>query len=67
MGTLARSKMKAKAAAATSVSPITSNGKGAIAIPRFAIVEAINRSATDESISQKLGRVDHRRRRVRFV
>jgi hypothetical protein len=41
--------------------PSRSNGRGAMAIPRFAIVEAISRSATDESTSQKLGRVDHRR------
>ena len=38
-----------------------------MAIPRFASVEAIDRSITDESMSQKLGRVDHKRVRVRFV
>jgi hypothetical protein len=55
------STMNAKMIVPTSVPPITNNGRGAIAIPRFAIVEAIDKSATDESTSQRLGRVDHRR------
>jgi hypothetical protein len=54
------SNMKAKTTAPTSVPAIASKGRGAIANPRFAMVEAINRSATDESTSQELGRVDHR-------
>jgi len=54
------STMRAKRAAPKSVPAITSNGRGAIAIPRFASVEAINRSTTDESTSQELGRVDQR-------
>jgi hypothetical protein len=37
-----------------SAPPITSNGRGAIAIPRFAGVEQINRSTTDESTSMSL-------------
>ena len=53
--------MNAKTTAPTSVPPITSNGKGAIAMPRLAIVEAIDRSTIDESNSQELGRVDHKR------
>jgi len=44
----------AKTTAAASVPPITRSGRGAMAILRFAIVEAISRSATDEST--KLGR-----------
>jgi hypothetical protein len=49
------STMNAKTTAPTNIPPITGTARGAIAIPRFAIVEAINRSATDESTSQKLG------------
>jgi hypothetical protein len=59
-GTLTKSTKKAKTAAPKSAPPITSNGRGAIAIPRFASVEAINRSTTDESTSHVLGRVDQR-------
>ena len=59
-GTLTMSTVTAKTAAPKSVPPITNNDRGAIAMPRFASVEAINRSATDESTSQELGRIDQR-------
>ena len=51
--------MTAKAIAAASVPATTQAGKGVIAIPPTANVEAIKRSATDETTSQKLGREDH--------
>jgi hypothetical protein len=38
-----------------------------MAIPPTANIEAIRISATDETISQKLGREDHSRRRSRLV
>jgi len=61
------SAMNANTTAPANVPANTSNGSGAMAIPRLASVEAINKSATDESINQKLGRVDHSRWRLRFV
>src|ERR1700691_5267323 len=51
-GTLATSTASAKTIAPARVPPIRSSGRGAIAMPRFAIVEAINRSATYESTTQ---------------
>jgi hypothetical protein len=52
--------MMAKAAAAASVPATTHAGKGVIAMPPIANVEAIRRSATDEMMSQILGWDDHR-------
>lgn len=60
MGILTMSTINAKTIVATSVPLITSNGRGTIAIPQMANVEAIDRSTTDESNSQTLGRVDHK-------
>ncbi len=57
------SKTKAKAAAAASVPATTKAGKGVIAIPPTANVEAIAISATDDTASQRLGREPHRCRR----
>jgi hypothetical protein len=65
-GTLAKSKMTAKTAAATSVPPTTNIGRGAMAIPQVASVEAISRSTTDDPMSHKLGRADPMRWRSRF-
>ena len=42
-------------------------GRGAMASPQWAIVDAINRSIVDESTSQRLGAVDQWRRLERFV
>ena len=66
-GTLAKSKVNAKTTAATSVPPTKSIGRGVMAIPQVASVEAISRSTTDYPMSHRLGREDHRRRRSRFV
>jgi hypothetical protein len=53
--------------ALTNVPPITAKDRGAIAMPRFARVEAIKRSANDDSTNRELGRVDHRHLRVGSV
>ena len=53
----------AKATAAASVPATIQTGKGVIAIPPIANVEAIRISATDETASQRLGREPHRCRR----
>ena len=66
-GTLAKSTMNAKTAAATSVPPTTNTGRGLMAIPQVASVEAISRSTTDDPTSHRLGREDPMRRRSRFV
>jgi hypothetical protein len=50
----------AKAAAAASVQATTHAGNGVMAMPPMAKVEAIRRSATDETRSQTLGRDDQR-------
>jgi hypothetical protein len=52
--------MMAKAAAATNVPATTHAGKGVIAKPPTARVEAMRRSATDAMRSQTLGRDDHK-------
>jgi hypothetical protein len=65
-GILAKSKMKAKTAAATRVPPTTNIGRGAIAIPQIARVEPIRRSTTDDPMSHRLGRHDPIRLRSRF-
>jgi len=62
-GTFTKSRRIAKIAAAASVPATTRAGKGVIAMPATAKVEAIRRSATDERRSQMLGREDHRWRR----
>ncbi len=49
-----------KITAAVSVPTTIQAGKGAIAIPPIASVEAIEISAIDERMSQLLGREDHR-------
>jgi outer membrane protein len=54
-GTLAKSTMNAKTAAATSVPPTTNMGRGVMAIPQVASVEAISRSTTDDPTSHRLG------------
>ena len=59
-GTFTKSRTMAKTAAAASVPATTHTGKGVIAMPLTAKVEAIRRSATDEMRSQMLGREDHR-------
>src|ERR1700683_784687 len=66
-GTLAISTRNAKTIAPRSDSPTTINGRAAMANPQYASVEAIERSVAEETTSQKLGRVDHRRLRVRFA
>ena len=57
-GTLAKSTMNAKTAAATSIPPTTKIGRGVMAIPQVASVEAISRSTTDDPTSHRLGRED---------
>jgi hypothetical protein len=57
---LTKSKVTAKAAAAARVPATIKAGKGVIAIPPTANVEAIRRSPTDEAMSQALGREDQR-------
>src|SRR5579863_5631232 len=57
-GTFAKSKMNANTAAATRIPPTTNIGRGAIAIPRVASVEAINTSTTEDPTSNRLGRQD---------
>jgi hypothetical protein len=52
--------MMAEAAAATSVPATTRAGRGVIAKPPTARVEAMRRSAADAMRSQILGRDDHR-------
>ena len=47
-GTLAKSKMKAKTVAATSIPPAANVGRGVMAIPQVASVEAISTSTTDD-------------------
>jgi hypothetical protein len=59
-GTFTKSSIMAKAAAATSVPPTTHAGKGVVATPPTATVEAIRRSATDERRSQMPWREDHK-------
>ena len=59
-GTFTKSRMMAKATAATRVPATTHAGKGVIAKPPTARVEAMRRSATDAMRSQILGRDDHR-------
>jgi len=61
MGTLAKSKMNAKTTAPTSIPPTTAIGRGAMAIPQVASVEAIDRSTTDDPMSHPLGREDTKR------
>ena len=65
-GTFTKSRMTAKAAAAARVPATIEAGKDFIAKPPMANVEAIIRSATDDTTSQKLGREDHSRRRSRW-
>ena len=66
-GTLAKSNMTEKAAAASKIPPTISMGTGAMAIPQVASVEAISRSTTDDPTSHLLGRHDPMRWRSRFV
>jgi magnesium-transporting ATPase (P-type) len=54
-GTLTKSKMTAKTAAAANVPTTSEAGKGVMAIPPMANVDAIRRSAMDENTTQKLG------------
>jgi hypothetical protein len=58
--------MNAKTIAATSIPATTKMGKGAIAIPHIASVDAINKSSTDDPMSHMLGVEDHRCLRSRF-
>lgn len=67
MGTFAKSKVKAKTVAAASIPPTAKKGRGAMAIPQVASVEAISTSTADDAMSHKLGREDHMRRRSRLV
>jgi hypothetical protein len=53
--------------APTSVLAKTSGDSGAMAMPTPAIVDAIDTSAADDSMSKGLGRIDHRCWRVRFM
>ena len=66
-GTLTKSSKKANATAVANVPATIEAGKGLMAIPPTAIVEAIRISAIDEAMTQELGREDHRCRRSRFV
>src|ERR1035441_2180825 len=56
-GTLAKSRMMAKAAAATSISPTTNSGSRVMAIPQTGSADAIDTSITDDPISQGLGHI----------
>ena len=64
--TLAKSKMNPKTTAATSIPATTNIGKGAMAIPQVANVEAINMSNTDDPMSNRLGVEEPRRWCSRF-
>ena len=62
-GTFTKSKTNANAAAAASVPATTKAGKGVIAIPPTASVEAIAISAKDDTATQRLGLEPHKCRR----
>jgi hypothetical protein len=66
-GSLAESAANAKTAADTSVAPTANTGKGLMAIPQIASVEAIDTSATDDTISDRLGRAGPMCSRSRLV
>src|ERR1700678_4003009 len=66
-GTFAKSRTIAKTIAAARTLSTVEAGKGAIAIPPIASVEAIRRSPIDEATTQPPGRDDHRCRRSRLV
>ena len=59
--TLAKSKMNPKTTAATNIPATTNIGKGAMAIPQVASVDAINISNTDDPMSRRLGVEDPKR------
>ena len=58
IGTFTKSKTKAKAIALASTPPNTQSGSGNMSQPHPASVRAINKSATDDTTSQRPGRGD---------
>jgi hypothetical protein len=54
-GTLAKSRITAKIAAATSIPPTTNTGRGVMAMPRVTNVEMIRTSQIVDTMTQRLG------------
>src|ERR1700691_3613347 len=66
-GILTASRNNAKTRAAANSPATTGKGSGAMAIPKIASVEMIERSATEEHMSHTLGRKPQRWRRSRMA